>query len=1163
MLQLQRASAGSGKTFTLARKFIWYLIAIKEENGQWRLRSPREVTDGLPRILAITFTNKATNEMKQRIVEKLADLSRADVEPPLSDSEAASINYLDQFASELGVERAEIGRVARTALSALLNDYSDFKVSTIDSFFQTVLRTFAYESNLNDTYQVEIDNDYVAAAAVDATLLEIDGAPADSIPSFWLRKLMEEEDSKGSKHWNVFQKSPSDSSIYSRLLSSVKRLESEDFKNVRERLDAYFDTPDGSDPLQKAYATAVDAIERPAEEALEEARKAARELSALFRKNRLDPDTTAIRFMGGHLRKLPLLRVDDSQSKFFTPIKMEGKTSIFKTAGKKGAPVASSPDDPLMLDTASRMYEAYSRFLELREKPEWRHWKVYAPRIQYVGLIGATRRQMNEYLDANNSIQLGETNSMLRRIIGDDDAPFIYERLGSRLNHFLIDEFQDTSRLQWANLLPLLRESDSRGEDNLVIGDAKQSIYRFRNADPSLIMKAVPEAFPVRIDAGMSVADNTNWRSDRTVVEFNNIFFKELSARVAELGKDFIDFADLYSNVEQHASHRQRRGYIGVTFLEPPESGTDRRGNIHPLSSEEKGEALRKEALDRLGPLIADIMARGYRQSDIAVLVRTNSLAKEVIDTLVAYNTTLPEDERRIEFISEESLLVSSSDAVGIIISVLRKMAQGTHESPDKKDMKPKWSDIRCNFNFYALRHPELPTADQVKGFMSEESPADSINAMLSTMQTVALPALVEAITENFVPDDMRRSEAVFLAGLQDLVLEYTDSHAADVASFIDWWDAKGVTRSISSPEGTDAVQIMTIHKSKGLEFGCVIIPFDDSSIVPLRKSEWKWVEPEETFLKMGFPPYLPVVTDTSLEDTIHADVYRHFYDLSAMDMLNAYYVAFTRAVSELHIFTRLPSQKGRTSTTLGYFLHSILSDEELADRFPDGVRWNDAHDLAEIGTLPVITPAEARSTDGNSEAHGSDASDTIEHYTLDEYYVDSSPSVLQYVESDDDTDTATLLPDAEDTDPRSEGNLLHGIMSLVKTRSDLHRAILHYKTRGLISNAQAVEWEEMLGKAMDSPEVSRWFKPGWRVLNERDIIFPGMKNRRPDRMMIAPDKSHGVIIDYKFGDIPAGDSHKKQVEGYIQAFRETTHIHRVAAFIWYVRRNQILPLPS
>lgn len=1140
MLQLQRASAGSGKTYTLAKKFIWFLIAIKCGRKKWRLRTPAEIADGLPRILAITFTNKATNEMKQRIVEKLADLAKADGSMKLSTQETDAIAYLNEFAKELSTDTTTVGKTCREALSVLLNEYSDFKVSTIDSFFQTILRTFAYESNLNDTYQVEIDSDYIATAAIDSTLDDINNLKGESRASFWINELIKEEADAGKTSWNIFQKSGHRDSLYSRLRRYVMKLENEDFKEIRSKLDDYFDNTDGHDPLIKAYIANRDSIQEPLRNFLSTAKKEARRLTSLFRKAGLNIAADGHRYLKGHIEKLGKLRFNQTvKTNIFSPLSPGGKDSILK----KGISCGNVEE---LTATATRMYEAYASWKELREKPQWKHWALYAPQIPYLGLIGEARRKMREFLENNNTIQLGETNSMLRRIIGKDDTTFIYERLGSSINHYLIDEFQDTSSMQWENLYPLLWESDSRGEDNLIIGDAKQSIYRFRNADPSLITGKVPDAFPRHIEAGMSKTDNTNWRSDRTVVEFNNFFFHFLVNDILDdASQGTIDFINLYSNVAQYASHRERKGYVEINFLTPDaapsgdypameDSGNDR------LSKE---EIMKANAMKHIGPLVSDLLKRGYRQRDIAFLVDTNDLGKEVITALVEYNAAMSPEERRIEFISEESLLVSSAESVGIIINVLEKMTSR--------------SDIRSGYSFYSLQHPEMTAAEQIKGFMEENSPSDAINDMLGEMQTVALPALVEAITEKFVPRDMRRSQAVFISALQDMVLEYTDRYAADISSFLSWWKSKGVTRSISSPEGTDAVQIMTVHKSKGLEFKCVILPFSDASFIPTqKKTEWKWVKPAGCLSDSGLPPYLPVETTSALKDTEHEKVWTQFHDLHMMDKLNSTYVAFTRAVDELYIFTARPEKEN--SMKLGGLLYSICgnADVRIAGEssdisellLPPGmVEWNNLAGKMTFGTPPAVRINTDKKRNGMCRQR-----------VVEEYGVDSSPSVLKYVEGDD--NGGSTLPEASDTDPRSEGNLLHAIMERVKVASDLPNAVTSLRMNGMITSAQAKNWQEMLEKAISGQLACGWFHPSWKVMTERSVLSHHGKDPRPDRIMISPDRQSAVIVDYKFGAIPTDNSHIRQVRGYMTAFKEATGIYNVSGFVWYVRIGKIIP---
>lgn len=305
MLRLQRASAGSGKTYTLAKKFIWYLIAIKEVGKAWRLRTAREIADGLPRILAVTFTNKATNEMKQRIVDRLADLAMADGSGSIDPGQLSEIAYLKEFTSELNATPQAVGTTAKIALKQLLNNYSDFKVSTIDSFFQTILRTFAYESNLNDGYQVEIDSEAVAAAGVDSAFDHVNTSAGPSRTSYWLAELIRITGTeKKNKKWNIFQKSNDDYSIYTRLLNSLRKLENENFKLIRNELDDYFDKAEGSDPLISVYQNINREFDSIVTSRMEQIRTSVSKLNRLIAECGLDLATDFLKTESGRLMKL-------------------------------------------------------------------------------------------------------------------------------------------------------------------------------------------------------------------------------------------------------------------------------------------------------------------------------------------------------------------------------------------------------------------------------------------------------------------------------------------------------------------------------------------------------------------------------------------------------------------------------------------------------------------------------------------------------------------------------------------------------------------------------------------------------------------------------------------------------------------------------------------
>ncbi|MDE6298564.1 MAG: UvrD-helicase domain-containing protein, partial [Muribaculaceae bacterium] len=529
-----------------------------------------------------------------------------------------------------------------------------------------------------------------------------------------------------------------------------------------------------------AYASIKKKLETKLKSALSATRKAAVELRKALSDANVSPEETQ-RYLFNHIDKILTFKFNEGRKskRLFKPLDLS-KKSVFKKGKER-------PGTEHLTQLALTMYDRYDDWLKTLAAPEIILWECYAPLLPYLGLLGEVRSKMNSFLETNNMIQLGETNSMLRQIIGEDDTPFIYERLGSVINHYLIDEFQDTSRMQWDNLYPLLKENDSRGEDNLIIGDAKQSIYRFRNADPSLISTVVPELFPRHLAAGSGRSDNTNWRSARRIVEFNNLFFRFLVGRLEKLKSGSIDFKNLYENVAQYASKRKNSGYVEVRFLNPADDEKRKEEGKSPA------DIASEMAVEAVGPLISSIINRGIDQRDIAILVDTNNAGKAVIGALVDYNATLAPEERKIDFISEESLLVSQAESVQIIVNVLSQITDGydtigKDESDTDEHRDVKWNKIKAALDFYTLRHPELSVAEQVAGFLNEESRDNVIAEMLAEMQSVALPALVEAITERFVPVEMRRAQAVFIAGFQDMVLDYTERYPAEVASFLSWW---------------------------------------------------------------------------------------------------------------------------------------------------------------------------------------------------------------------------------------------------------------------------------------------------------------------------------------------------------------------------------------
>lgn len=1179
-LTLQRASAGSGKTYTLTRTYIRFLIStMPEGQGTTRLRNPPEIADAPSRILAITFTNKATSEMKQRIVSALAALADWKPGEPKPD-------YLDDFAKEFHVEPQRIADLCGKALYALLNDYADFKVSTIDSFFQTILRTFAYETHLNDNYALELDAEYINREAVGTVLDDIDSSGLTGAGAFWLEVLMKEADWK----WNVFNGNPAKYSVLKNVLDALKELEREEFKEIRDELDLYFNGDSkGHRPhdLRELYLALQDHFEKP----LEERTAALVAAATAFRKALGDEWDEVAPKLQASLPSRISKSMDGNHS---------WKCSNPQKAGLVGSKVPKGEKADLearYMDVLRKFYKAKEEYDEIAKSPGNALWDLYKPLIPMLGLIQESRAYIADFMGSSNTIQLSETNSILQTVIGKDDAPFVYERIGGRLDHMLVDEFQDTSRLQWSNLEPLLAQPLSRGQESLLIGDAKQSIYRFRNADPSIISQSVPSTFP-HVSRGDSREENTNYRSDSRIVRFNNFLFKELSARLGN------DLPELYSNTVQALPKpkdgvgKPERGLVQVISIPTEEQYS---------KEEQSGDDEFTHPYYRMfGPMVSQLLERGHRQRDIAFLVRTKAQGNNIIASLIAYNQTLPPDAPQIDFISEESLTVGSSAAVGTVVNCLTTLATGSSAPDADEKGHTHWHKVRADLAFFISSHPGLDPADQIEEFLSSTENRDVLGKKVAEMQTTVLPALVETLIKAFVPEGARMMEAPYLAAFQDLVLDWCSNFSADIASFLEWWELKGREKSISAPEDAEGVTVMTVHKAKGLEFPVVIIPEMDWKIDYTTQQSWKWVRPaiapEDLPAGAELPPRLPVKLESKLKGTPHENDYLREKQSLAMDNLNATYVAFTRPVSELYVVVKQPKPNSKASmaktmmaalkeaeptletwrredgdggTGLPFPEPGEMQFFEAEAGFPedvwpfrqvgpeegkqldgDGHETNEAesesdsaegpgsgrpkavipasilnygHPLSETEIADRIASGERKKN--RSQVIGSEISDYRVNDSLPflKYQESGNATRLRRPRSEEETLAASQDPELErelldEEDPRSRGTLLHDTMQLIETESDLPAALRRMRIAGRMNRREAEGLRPLLESALEFARRFGWFSRDWKVMNERPILQRGKPMNRPDRVMVSANTKgaahpDAVVVDYKFGE--------------------------------------------
>lgn len=1148
MLVLQKASAGSGKTYTLARQYLIYLLTVDTGVGL-RLRSREELEESARHILAITFTNKATAEMKDRIVMRLADLANPDLP-------AESTTYMPELTGLLGVDSQKIRATAATALSVLLNNYSDFQVSTIDSFFQTILRTFAHEIGLNDAYAIEMDDEFIARSAFDATLTDVNTAVNDRRLRRWLSALMKAAADTDSASWNLFAKSHNDSSLYSTIIGAVRKMAGEDFKLIRRELGRFFDSREDTLADFKALETHFNG---PVADAMERGRRLSRRIVRI-----IDPVRGELAaYVAGRFEKMAKATLKE-------PLPFKCSQSRDKAnAFKKGVSPDSSPLHREVADAYGDLIDIKDELTRLLDAPAYKLWQLYRVNQRLLPLMQMAAAKSASMLAENNVVDISETNSILRRVIGDDDAPFIYERLGTKLNHYLIDEFQDTSAMQWANLRPLIDESMSRNNGNLIIGDAKQSIYRFRNADPSLISHRVPADFAGRVDSrGSSRAENTNHRSLRTIVETNNSIFYALSRRLDELQQEVEDgatgsafFASLYSNTAQYPRRQTRLGYFEMKFVGKGENGD--------TASDDGAAGEIPPHFDRLGPLIRSLTDRGYRMSDIAVLVRSRKTGNAVVQALMEYNMANPGNP--IMVVSEESLLVSSAVSVKTILSVLRLISEGALlPERDKEQSRPQhrrkmsMALFNCRYQLIALEYPDYSPEQIISYINSHPADDEPLRRLLDSVSSLTLPSLVESIVHRFVSPHRRGAEAPFIAAFQDLVLDYCDSYSADILSFLQWWDTKGDRSSISSPEGIDAVTVMTVHKAKGLEYKCVIIPHLKERVSPGAKKEWRWVQTDVDALclppelRAMMPAYLPVVTGKEMLDTPHSDEYVTYLRQYRMDVINTWYVAFTRAVAELYVFA---DGDGTDSNSVAAQIALSLDDvRQRRSDAPDGIPADmvniesheekgakgsvkHVYDAVTIGE-PLGNEAIAALGESNDDLSG-----VIE---LTDYFVSDPGDVLRF------RDPEGGNRYTEDPDPRSLGNRLHDIMAAVITRADLGRAVLERVVGGHLTREEAREAETLLAAKLDNPQVASWFMPGLRVINERPLLARATPKERPDRIVVDAE-GRATVIDYKFGTHRADSRYSRQVRTYMARLRESGRFIAVKGYIWYVMLDKIV----
>ncbi len=1060
-LKIYRASAGSGKTFTLALEYIKLLV-----ENPYAYRS----------ILAVTFTNKATAEMKERILGKLYGVANR--------SESAK-GYLDKLKEQLpGINEETIVSNAGKALELLLHDYGHFRIQTIDAFFQSVLRSLAKELDLNGDMEISLDGVELLEDAVDTYIrnLEPDTRNIAQVIHFVEEKL------EKSEKWNVNKD----------IKHFARNILNEEYQQRCDNLRKEMEIDNGA-----LLSVFYDKINARRKGLIEKAKAIGNDFFNLAQ------GYDATDFIG-------------NSSGIWGNFKKMRDGEIVEWAKTKAA-LADTPEKISSVcsnvnEIADLIKEAtplYSEFISCKMSLEHYH------QLGMLNNIAATLKDENA---RENRFLLAETTHLLSSMI-DKNTTFIFEKLGTEIDHIFIDEFQDTSKLQWNCFRLLLEEVLARGNFNLIVGDVKQSIYRWRNSDWN-IMNNIGSYFrddmltfaSQEVKENGSIFRSTNYRSDRRVVEFNNALYRAAVNTISASYDDKLDkaaikeIAQAYEDVEQAVpTKKPLQGYAEVRMIDKPQK------------SDKFMELAIGELMATLHRLLEEehIAAR-----NITILLRTK---KGKIEPIVeAFNKEFP----GMKIVSDEAYKLSSSLLIQLIIASLRYI-----EMPeDKLNMA---NLIRLYGNIVEKQENTfgMGTCEEIASI----APQKFCNALIE-LKGLPLYELIEQVIALFDSECIKDDEAYIYAFL-DHASQYINSRSADIGKFLTAWDENIKDQNVPA-ESIDSIRIMTVHKSKGLEFHTVIIPFCDWLLTG-DSDNLLWCEPsEEPFNTLSL---LPISSRKEMAQSLFKKEYYEEFMYQIVDNLNILYVATTRAKSNLIMFTDKSGGRGETvSKLLNRLLDNIV--------YLNGAVYNKEKGVFTYGE---IVHGEEHKEEKNKEEN--DNPFETEPETVNQPFIHHRNRITFRQSNELERFLTVDKEEKKQFDYIAEGELMHFIMSGIEHAEDVIKVLDRTMIDGLIATeSQYNRIRKIVTNALSNPVAKDWFNGTYRLYNECPILNKnGETTRRPDRVMVNGDEV--IVVDYKFGK--ENEEYNKQVTRYMNLLSDMGY-RNVKGYLWYVYKNRIMEIP-
>ena len=1077
-LHIYKASAGSGKTFALTCEYI-------------RLMVTEETRDEYMHTLAVTFTNKATAEMKDRIIQHLYGIWKG---MPSSDSTLSAVRDALK-AHGKNVETETIRSRCGGALRAILHDYSRFRVETIDSFFLSVMRCLARELGQSSNLQVDLRDAEVAALAVDRLIdrLEEDGELQRIVMDY----IHEQMESDGK--WNVSK--------------GIKRFSGQIFRE------------DFSSRTDKERETIQD--DRRANDFRKTMRKM-RNDSEKRKKNltqQMKVDIEGNANIAEWCGKLPALTYvnnvllgksnkNTQDGKGFRAFLEDGSSALKK----------ANQNNPEAIEVMRDLGNRFNTYLtELKEAETDMNTADLALRYTYpLQLLCRIDDEVRSVNEENERIALSKTTTLLSRLVDGQDSPFVFEKIGSVLRNIMIDEFQDTSVMQWENFRVLLFENQSLGGSDLLVGDIKQSIYRWRGGNWALlsnISDTMKGWNPVNKHL------NTNWRSDSNIIKFNNSFFPGAAGKLDMLDEGArFRLKDIYADVGQEIpTHKGDCGFVSLDIYCGTEVDKSCKWNKEEILSWRMDSMLRE---------IENLHSQGLPLEEMAIIVRYNSQATILLDYFAANASS------DIMLSSDEAYLLENSTLVQIMISVLRMIVTDTEKNP-----VPMRTFLLLYYR--EILKSDMSTDRLMRGDAGELLP-DWLRNNISALACKPLYELLGEIYRELELQKLNVQDAYHFAFL-DCVMDYLRDNPGDIHSFLEAWDETLSHNPIPSARRR-GIRILTVHKSKGLEFHTVFMPFADFRIEaePPQHETILWCKADGGDDKVNDLGKLPIKLSSQMENSHFARHYDEEHLQRRVDELNSLYVAMTRASHNMYMWCETRNKWDKTSST-GDLLNEVLNPDKS---FDDGIfhiqtgepvvkvedetrsdnRMNPAYEAHETAMVSFVPRMDFRQS---SEAH--------ELFTGMERVGDE------------------IVMHEENLSLRVLGTACHNVLEQIDNWNDTGRVLDAALINGMVDAGQMEELKVQLQQIQDNPVVREWFNPENMVFTECEILNPKasrhrLRSRRPDRVVMRD----GVItvIDYKFGDEHNG--YNRQVQDYMYLLGQIYPDTQIRGYLWYVRNAKV-----